>query len=344
MKLALNHKDLLPFIEFLGKDHALVAPVEDSGRYIFRSLEDTADITTEYKQTPLPPVKFIYPDKEPILKFDLSDDKHAESVIEAPSQALLLLRPCDINAISIMDEVLSEEPSDLNDIERRKNTLIVGFECATPCRENALCFDKGTHNAKSGFDIYLTEINGKYFAEVNGEKGEKVAEASGFFNRALSEDRVALDNRRIEREEKFEEVLSGNTDELSTLLEGAYDNELWEKSSKKCVSCGACNIVCPTCYCYDVTDEVDITTNHCTRTRHWDGCQLRNFTSVATGETFRKSKSARLRHRVLKKEVYLKERFGRSGCVGCGRCIDHCMAKISIIDIYNDVFEDKGQN
>lgn len=343
MKLTLNHKDLLPFIELLGMDHELVAPVESGGRYVFQTVENAHDITNEYKQTPLPPLTFIYPDKEPILKFDLGGDKPAQSITEAPSQALLFLRPCDINAISIMDEVLFEEPSDVNYTERRKKTIIVGLECASPCRENALCFDKGTHNAKSSYDIYLTEINGKYFVEVNGEKAEKVVEASGFFNRALSEDHVALDKRRRKREEGFKKVLSGNVDELSTLLEGAYDKELWEKRSEKCVSCGACNIVCPTCYCYDVTDEVDISTNHCTRTRHRDGCQLRNFTTVATGEIFRKSKSARLRHRVLKKEVYLKKRFGRSGCVGCGRCIDHCMARISIVEIYNDVFEDRAK-
>ena len=77
------------------------------------------------------------------------------------------------------------------------------------------------------------------------------------------------------------------------------------------------------------------------RYRRWDGCQIQSFCQVSSGENFRDSAAERVRHRVFKKEVYLKKRFGRSGCVGCGRCIEHCIADISIIDIFNHVMERK---
>ena len=141
------------------------------------------------------------------------------------------------------------------------------------------------------------------------------------------------------REKNFKKVLDEPVDKLSEALKGAYDNDVWKEEGARCLSCGACNIVCPTCYCFDTRDVVSIDMKSGKRVRKWDSCQLRSFCQVASGENFRDSAGARLRHRVFKKEVYLKKRFGRSGCVGCGRCIEHCIADISIIDIYNRVTE-----
>ncbi len=135
----------------------------------------------------------------------------------------------------------------------------------------------------------------------------------------------------------FKKAVQGNINMLSHLLKESYDDMIWDVEGKKCLSCGACNIVCPTCYCFDVTDELNMDMKTGRRYRKWDSCQLTDFCKVASGENFRESVAARVRHRLFKKEVYLKKRFGRSGCVGCGRCIYACIANISIIDIYNQI-------
>jgi len=150
---------------------------------------------------------------------------------------------------------------------------------------------------------------------------------------------VDLYKTRGERKKRFTKSIQGDIDMLSHLLKEAYDDGIWKTEGEKCLSCGACNIVCPTCYCFDVVDEVCPDMKKGIRYRRIDGCQLHGFCKVASGENFRKTAAERVRHRVFKKEVYLKKRFGRSGCVGCGRCIDSCIAKISIIDIFNHVME-----
>jgi ferredoxin len=238
-----------------------------------------------------------------------------------------------------MDDILSEEPSDINYLERRRSTLIIGYECLGPCKENILCFDKGYHIAYRGFDLFFTDIGGRYYVHVATESGSAIVEESGVFKKAIYSDWTDLMKVRAERKNKFKKSIHGDIDMLSHILKESYNNEIWDIEGRKCVSCGACNIVCPTCYCFDVADEMCPDMENGTRYRKWDGCQLRGFCKIATGENFRKSAAERVRHRVFKKEVYLKKRFGRSGCVGCGRCIDYCIADISIIDIFNHVID-----
>ena len=106
------------------------------------------------------------------------------------------------------------------------------------------------------------------------------------------------------------------------------------------MGCGTCNIVCPTCYCFNVEEEVDVTLKHGTRDRTWDGCMLRGFSEVAGGEVFRESLASRQRHRVFRKFKYISDETGQPWCVGCGRCTAYCTAGISIVNIVNRLIGD----
>jgi hypothetical protein len=107
---------------------------------------------------------------------------------------------------------------------------------------------------------------------------------------------------------------------------------------------GTCNVVCPTCYCFNVEEQVDITVTRGHRERYWDGCMLREFSEVAGGEVFRESLAARQRHRVFRKFKYLSEETGQPWCVGCGRCTALCTAHISIVSIVNHLVADYERN
>jgi len=108
-----------------------------------------------------------------------------------------------------------------------------------------------------------------------------------------------------------------------------HDHEAWEHFGDKCYSCGSCVLVCPTCYCFDVKDEVELSLKEGTRVRLWDGCMLEDFAVVADGHNFRKVRGARFRHRIFRKGKHLMEKYGYFGCVGCGRCADSCTADIA---------------
>ena len=339
MDATIEHHEMGRFIQGLLPQYDVIAPVSKDGRFIFDRIDDPSQIVVQYDTTLLPPVKWIYPNHETLLKFDLRDITQTEVVIQSRKQVLLFVHPCDINAINLMDEVLAEEPSDVNYLTRRRSSLIIGYECLAPCRENILCYDKGYHIAQRGYDLFFTNIGERYYVSVATEAGNTLIEENQIFRKAGYIDWKDLMMARSEREKGFKKSLNGDAGMLSHILKESYDNEIWDIEGKKCLSCGACVIVCPTCYCFDVIDELCPDMEEGTRYRRWDGCQLRGFCKIATGENFRKSAAERVRHRVFKKEVYLKKRFGRSGCVGCGRCIDSCIAKISIIDIYNHVME-----
>ena len=92
--------------------------------------------------------------------------------------------------------------------------------------------------------------------------------------------------------------------------------------------------VCPTCFCFDVQDKLNIDAASGDRQRRWDSCQLKVFAEVASGENFREHRASRTRHRMFRKGKYIFDRTGRTGCVGCGRCIYHCVANISILEAF----------
>jgi ferredoxin len=112
-------------------------------------------------------------------------------------------------------------------------------------------------------------------------------------------------------------------------MEAGYDSPLWRERAKKCLSCGSCNLVCPTCYCFDIQDEVDDRLQTGRRYRMWDGCMLEGFTRIAGDHNFRERPWQRYRHRYMRKGKYIFDKLGELGCVGCGRCVRACTARIA---------------
>jgi ferredoxin len=153
--------------------------------------------------------------------------------------------------------------------------------------------------------------------------------------------------RRAEVQEKVPYLFSLNTittpyAELPQLLAAHPESKLFGELAEKCFSCGSCNLVCPTCYCFDVQDEVSLKLNEGERVRFWDGCLLDGFARVASGENFREDREERIRHRIFRKGKYIFEKYGEHGCVGCGRCASACLPDIANpVEIFNRLKEGK---
>lgn len=249
------------------------------------------------------------------------------------------MHPCDLDGIWVMDEIYLASPIDRSYANRRYGSFIVGFECSSPCMEESLCADKGTTHTERVFDLMLVPMDGeRLMARARTNGGNLVAEESGLFRPATHDDQLLLDRFRALQAMEFRPKIGLSPEALTARVRASWDDLLWVAQSRLCLNCGACNIVCPTCHCFTVRDRLPLREDGVgERRRHWTGCQLESFAVVAGGENFRGKKAYRLRHRVFKKEVYGMDRFGRSGCVGCGRCGRFCPAGIRLVEIFGQL-------
>jgi sulfhydrogenase subunit beta (sulfur reductase) len=173
---------------------------------------------------------------------------------------------------------------------------------------------------------------------VGTERGAELLKAHGVAGRpAVPADFDAREAHYRKKQEMQKARIHSDAADLPLLFEGALKDPVWEKVAERCLGCGTCTQVCPTCYCFDVEDDVNALAGRGERARTWDSCQLRAFTEVAGGEIFREKLSRRLRHRVYRKFHYLHTRFNEPNCTGCGRCGRQCVAGIRMDEVVNDL-------
>jgi sulfhydrogenase subunit beta (sulfur reductase) len=159
-----------------------------------------------------------------------------------------------------------------------------------------------------GDDLLLEPLSGK---------GEKLVEDLGDAPSSM------LEEKEKERK-KAEESMTAKIDieGLPDKLKGMFDHEVWEIITEKCIGCGVCTYLCPTCHCFDIQDEA--TDRGGRRVRNWDSCMFPIFTFHGSGHQPRTKKHQRMRQRIMHKFNYYVENFGVIACVGCGRCITEC--------------------
>ena len=327
------------FVVDLQAGWSVIGPRRKETQFVFDRIEDPRDLCLSYTTTILPPGRALFPYHEPLLEFRIDDPVTSRQVTQAEPTILLGVHPCDVHGINVMDEVMTDGPVDANYHLRRSQCRIVALECGAPCSEYNFCADKGTHRVEWGFDLLMVDLGDRYFVYVHSAPGEELVAGKPYFRSANSEDRIALEKAREAQAAQLQPRLRVPAGRLPSLVKSSYDGLLWEAIGRKCLSCGTCTNVCPTCYCYDVADEMELDLCRGTRCRTWDSCQSSRFAAVASGENFREKPAARQRHRVFKKEVYQFEKYGRSACVGCGRCSGACVAAIRLTDIFTQLME-----
>ncbi len=307
-------------------------------RFAYEPLARAADLRLDFDVTILPPKKLFQPLVETIMKFHTQG--HYESVVDDEPFVVFGIHPYDIVAIAQMDEIFSQDYADVHYLTRRNRATLVACDIqnASPSMF-AACM--GTAIVKEGFDILLTRIGDGYLVDVRTEKGEALLAHAGEVTDA--------DTMMLARREQFWDdatrflnkyLLKCPPTELPKLLEERYEHRIWEINAALCYSCGSCNMVCPTCYCFDVQDQVDWSLAEGERVRRWDACLLRDFAQVAGGHNFRRRREERYRHRFYRKGQYMWKRMHHIACVGCGRCTTACTAKIANpVELYNALLE-----
>ncbi len=321
----------------LGAYKRVYGPVKKDGFPAFGPIKDPLDLELHQPPTHISAKGFLFPQKETLLKLNLEKGTH-EPVTEAEEQVLVGLHACDIHAVNLLDRVFGYGTPDANYLKRREKTIIIGTECLPD--EYCFCSSVDTMKVDSGFDIFAHEIKSGFVLRTATEKGKRLLKRFAKTRKAGKREIEELHEREKEKEASFKTRLDADADSLPLIYSGAYESPVWEKIGEICYGCGSCNLVCPTCYCFDIRDEVSPDLKEAERVRVWDGCLLQDFAKVAGGHNFRKRRSERLRHRFLRKFQYQRDRYGGLFCVGCGRCSRTCLVNINIAEVTNEVIRD----
>ncbi len=331
--------------KLIEKDSREIVGVQEKGKdkFAFQKLEDVGDLRLDYDVTILPPKKYFMPQRETLVRYKSTEEMSMDPVNEVIPRVIIGLHPYDLVAIEQMDKVFEDTHSDQNYLWKRREAVLIGVNMQD-ATEWSFAGSMGTAIIDSGYDIMLTDLGDRYAVEIGSPKGADILDKHDAEIRDADPDEVeAFEKEKEEIEGRFEKELDFSPNELPYLLGENYNNEeFWEENSEDCLSCGTCNLVCPTCYCFDVQEETEINLEEGERLRRWDGCMLQAFAEVAGGENFREEKAARYRHRYMRKGRYMYEEFGDIACVGCGRCSSQCLPDIADpARIYNELKEGK---
>jgi formate hydrogenlyase subunit 6/NADH:ubiquinone oxidoreductase subunit I len=304
---------------------------QEAGRYNLQRRDD--DALFGFAVGPQSWKRFLHPPIETLFAVRKDEDGLAVVTVDkaSPKLAFFGVRACEIHAIAIQDRVLCEGPyPDAAYAARRRDAFIVAVNCGTA---GGTCFCVSMQagpKAEAGFDLALTELlaDGRhdFLVEVGSEAGAAVLEHVP--HRPASEaELLAADAVVARTASQMGRRLE--TDGLKELLQGNLNHPRWDAVAERCLTCGNCTMVCPTCFCTTVEDHSDLTGTSAERVRKWDSCFTMDF-SFIHGGSVRNTARSRYRQWMTHKLAGWIDQFGTSGCVGCGRCITWCPVGIDI--------------
>ncbi len=317
---------------------------KNNGKFHYAPLTNAENLRLDYDVTLTPPKQFLTPPVETLVKFQVSPEVKTQAVCDTNKRILIGVHPYDMIAINQMDEVFKETNEDMHYFKRRNNSVIIGVDPQTATSWSFWCMmDAGT--VDTGYDIWLTKLDDNtYFVEAKTEAGKELLSKNAKTTDVTEDQKNKRDSIRANLHSvcDTERKMNARAGEIPLLAKDNKDHPTFEERAEKCYSCGSCNLVCPTCYCFDVQDDFEVNMKEGTRVRKWDGCQLEEFAAVGHGENFREKRVDRFKHRFFRKTLYMYEKYNNLACVGCGRCSSVCLPNIADpVDIINSLKEGK---
>lgn len=316
----------------------LMAPTRvGPGDVFFEPITSADEVALDYGNTLISPTAILFPAREELFSVTHDADGRPTVVsrLDEGERTIFGLRPCDVAAIAYLDRFFLEgDFADSLYAARRKNTRLVALACEEAAHEHCFCSccESGPV-AAAGYDVQLSAVGDAYLVEIGSEAGAEIAQAwSDLLRPATAEDVAARDDSASQLQAELTE--RGNMPAaIRRVTGGAVAEEVWETIGDRCISCGACSLVCPKCTCFHVTDEV-LQDGTITRTRRWDSCRLAGFTREASGFNPREEPAARAeRYSYHKLSYRYIEQNEVHGCVGCGRCAIVCMGGVDMPEV-----------
>ena len=308
---------------------------QDGGHY--RLTEGDPDLTFEYVVGPNGPKSYLFPSKLKLFGFRVKGDHFVleSGPPEVPKLAFLGVRACELAAIKVQDRVFGVgEPgmfrceSESWYTQARQQALFIAVNC-TRASGTCFCGSWGTGpRATEGFDLALTELRSGFVLERGTSRGQELIARLPL--REANATELELAELKINRaSERMGRTLE--TKGVKVLLERNIEHPQWDKVAGRCLSCGNCTMVCPTCFCCTVEDSTHLEDGKVTRTRYWESCYTHQFSDITTGPE-RNTIRGRYRHWLRHKLATWWDQFGMSGCIGCGRCITWCPVGIDLTE------------
>jgi ferredoxin len=306
---------------------------QEAGRYSLERRED--DALFGFAVGPHSWKRFLHPPAETLWTARRREEGLSIEPAPAASRkfAFIGVRACEIHAIAIQDKVFLGGPYvDANYGARRQDAFFVAVNCA---EAGGTCFCVSMETGpqvESGFDLALTELLDEtrhdFLVEVGSDNGATLL--ASLPHRSASNADLAAAAAIVARTQS-QMGRSLDTNGIKELLQANPNHPRWDDVAERCLTCGNCTMVCPTCFCTTVEDHSDLSGNTAERVRKWDSCFTLDF-SYIHGGSVRKTGSARYRQWITHKLASWIDQFGTSGCVGCGRCITWCPVGIDITE------------
>lgn len=298
------------------------------------------EIDLDYETTEFSAKTYLLPYKENLSTYRFEDgDWEQEIRYRIQPRVLFGLHACDINALLKLDKVFARDlfPSPYY-VSRRKNTVIVGID-HMPCARG-FCRSVGADTVTHGFDLFFTGIGDRWFVAIDSDRGYNLLHQVEVRDITDADTQAYLEERK--------RIAAGyetrvHVENLPNLLDIEFDSVVWQKWGDKCLSCGSCAMVCPTCYCYGITERLSMDFAAGAKVKQLYSCNLTDFALVAGGHNFRPERRTRLKYRYYHQHRGFVEIYDEPKCVGCNRCGRVCLAGINPPDVIADLqAEERG--
>ncbi|BBD07485.1 4Fe-4S dicluster domain-containing protein [Desulfovibrio ferrophilus] len=337
----LHDDGLAPWLEALMAKRRVVAPVDEGGCLLFRPLDNPQNVVLD-RSAAVSPKWVLLPQTEELFRYEKSVDPESgeprvrQQVPSAPPETVVFgLHPCDMQGVDTLDQVfLNGRTRDPYYAARREATAFIALACGGPQDGACFCHWTGGGPAQApGADVLLIRLGKGYAALPQTELGEALIGLASTVENDIDIEVQSTCTAAHEAMGTAPDIV----DAEQRFRDAFDDTDFWEQAAGPCNGCGACTYVCPTCQCFDITEET--AGNAGRRIRTWDSCMSAGFTLEASGHNPRPSNASRWRNRLGHKFSYHPENSGGLGCTGCGRCVRACPSCVDIRDLLTALME-----
>ncbi len=322
----IKKEDVGKLLHAARETYTVYAPLPHGDEVSFDRFDTDVEPALDYLALKTSAKKVFFPQCEVLCAY------RGDQITEIPEDdaALLLfgIRPCDARAIALLDKLFGEfgGRTDTYYIEKRADAVIISRACAAP-EDGCFCTSVGGDPSDTeGSDVMAYDVGDSLLLEAITEDGSAFLKTFDQFMAKPSEADYAEKDRRIAAAQQS--LTKMDLTGLKEKLAAGFDSDVWDRIAEVCLGCAACTYQCPTCHCFDITDDRDGDAGR--RIRTWDSCQFSLFTCHASGHNPRDAKHQRMRQRILHKFLYTVENVGETFCVGCGRCIRNCPVNLDL--------------
>jgi formate hydrogenlyase subunit 6/NADH:ubiquinone oxidoreductase subunit I len=307
--------------------------------YQFKQVHSFEEMDLDYSKTYSSIKNFFIPFNEKLSEYTFTDTDWDQKIeYHVNPRVIVGVRACDINALTILDKILGKGIFPVpNYIARRKNTFLIGIDHMP--LDDCFCESVNHDIAHNGFNLFCTDIGNKYFLKINSSKAFNFLSNNIKLNDPTKKENALYFAKRKEIKNAFKVKMEISG--LPSLLDIEFKSPVWKKWGDKCLNCGTCAMVCPTCHCFGIEETIDVGLKKSYKERYQYSCNIVDFAEVAGGHNFRPLREDRLKYRFWHHYRGFAENADEPICVGCNRCGRACLAGINPKEVTADLRSEK---